>query len=112
MLSATDKKALLAQYQAIFDPFKGKTLTIAWSNHTFDAVFEDIRVATQAQLQNKPDKREIDGKERTPQVIQVCVEGDNTLDFVSDRIDNVHSTLRGAEIVTTDGIKVSFNVHS
>jgi hypothetical protein len=107
-MNATDKKQVLLRYEAIFNPFIGKELTVSFSDHTFPVTFEQVRIATQKQVQNLPEK--IDGK--TPQILQLCFAGDNTLDFVLDRIQSAQSTLRGAEIVMCDGIKVSFNVSS
>jgi hypothetical protein len=105
-VNATDKKQLLSRYESIFAPFIGKEITIAFSDHSFTLVLEQVRIATQKQMQNLPDK--VDGK--TPQVLQMCFAGDNMLNIVTTAIDSCNSTLRGAELVTIDGIKVSFNV--
>src|SRR5688572_8823930 len=105
-MNATDKKAILQKYQAIFNPFIGKEVTITFAQHTFPVTFSEVRLATQKQLANVPDARN-NGKK--PQVIQFCFEGDtpfnlndlstfNSLDFVLEDIIAAHSTLKGAEI--------------
>lgn len=106
-MNAAEKKQLLSKYEAIFTPFIGKELRVSFGPHTFSVIFECVRLATQKQLQNTPDKRTVDNKERTPQVIQFCFEGDNTLDFVLDDITAAHSTIKGAEIVIGE-LKVMF----
>ena len=63
------KEALekIEQYAALLQKYIGKSCVLSWQSHSYDGVVpEAIELAKVTDLTNKLDKRDVDGKMKTP----------------------------------------------
>ena len=100
MLNKAEAKALLEQWQPLFEPLINHTVNISFSTHTFEANVKEVRLATQKEMIHKTDKVESDGKNRSPQVFMLRTE-EGSLFFNIDPT-TVYAITNGVKIVCGD----------
>lgn len=98
------KESKTAQFDVLFSRIVGNTVTVAWSKHVFEnMLLQEIRIATQKDLYNVPEKRLAEnGKMVTPRVLQIVFSGGETLNFVINSIKECVITSYGVKIIVGD----------
>ena len=104
-MKLAEKKSNLAVYDAAFVGLVGKHVTISFDKHAFTIQLVEIRIATQKDIYNLPDKRSNGEKMYTPAILQLVFGGDETIDFVLEDIQSCTVIAQGVEIAIGD-IKV------
>ena len=72
MISRKEALEKVAQYAALLQKYIDQRCILSWSKHSYTGVIPlGIELAKVTDLANKPEKREIDGKMKTPFVFSI-----------------------------------------
>lgn len=78
---------LLQQYKALFASYIGKELTLSWNVHSYDGVIiKDITQITLQNVKTKPNKREYEGRQKSPMMFQIETNQGNLVFVFDDTI--------------------------
>lgn len=96
-----DIKVKIQEYTARFNQFAGKKVKVSFGKISFIETFKECRQGKITKLHNAPAKRQKDGENKSPLVMQLVFvggEGELTLDVVAEDIDYVKHT--GLDTIT------------
>ena len=103
MLNRKDAVQQVAAYKDQIADFLGVNGKCMLGVHTFPVVFTDIRLARQADLKHKPDKR----NNKSPLVVQLITPDEDTIDIILEDIISFTTALHGFTI-KTEGVNIVY----
>jgi hypothetical protein len=82
IISRKDALEKVKQYATLLDKYIGKSCVLSWNNHTYTGVIpQSIELAKATDI--KPEKREVDGKMRSPMFFTITT-NEGKLNFPLD----------------------------
>jgi hypothetical protein len=98
-MNKTAKTQIEQEYKTLFEPIFNREVWVSWGKHRYPLTLTEIRIPRQSDVYNIPDKREIDGKLKTPTILQFVFSSGATFDLVYEDITKSVSNTRGIVLI-------------
>ena len=103
------KTQIEQEYKTLFEHVFNKEVWVSWGKHRYQLTLTEIRVPKQSDIYNLPDKRDVDGKLKTPTVLQFVFRSGATFDVVYEDITSAALTTRGITLLI-GATKITFEL--